>query len=259
MLHVVTSANRHLYGPQLREMHRQRYEVFVLGQGWDLRVVDGGEYDQGDDERAVYLLALGPAGECRGSIRLRPADDFSYVIDCMPEWIDGDAQALRRDPALWEMARWMNPSGLHAGREIRIGVVEYLLSRGVTQVISTADVEKADYAVRTGWRVRRLGPPRRYPEGGVAVATLLPISAQEVELLRARFRRRDPFLIEVSADAPWSDLPLPDLEREFRSAATIASSNAEMNRIADARLRGAGESEFYSLPWLTGPFRSWSR
>lgn len=237
MLHVVTSANRHLYGPQLQEMHRQRYEVFVLKQGWNLQICDGGEYDQGDDERAVYLIALGPAGECRASIRLRPADDFSYVIDHMPEWIDGDAEALRRDPALWEIARWINPRGLRTGQEFRIGVLEYLHSRGVTQAISCSDVEKTEHVVRTGWPLRHLGPPRRYPEGGVAVATSLPVSAEAVEHLRARFRRRDPFLVEVSAEAPWSDLPLPEWEREFRIAASSASGNAELNRIADARLR----------------------
>jgi N-acyl-L-homoserine lactone synthetase len=237
MLHVITGANQHLYETQLREMHRQRYELFVLRQGWNLQVCDGGEYDEGDDERAVYLLALDPTGECRSSIRIRPADDFSYMIDRMPEWIDGDAQALRSDPALWEMARWINRSGWREGQEIRIGLVEYLHSRGATQAISCADVKVADYAVRTGWRLRYLGTPRRYPEGGVAVATSQPVSLEEVEHLRALFGRRDMFLIEVPADAPWADLPLPVIEREFRAAADTASSTAELNAIADTRLR----------------------
>lgn len=166
MLHVVTGVNRHLYQAQLRQMHRQRYEFFVLGQGWNLRVRDGGEYDEGDDERAVYLLALNPTGKCRSSIRIRPADDFSYLIDHMPEWVEGDAQELRTDPALWEIARWINRDGWDTGQEVRIGMIEYLLSRNVTQAISCPDVAMADYAVRTGWRVKRLGPPRCYPEGG---------------------------------------------------------------------------------------------
>jgi N-acyl-L-homoserine lactone synthetase len=237
MLHVVTGANRHLYESQLLEMHRQRYELFVLGRGWNLHVIDGGEYDEGDDERAVYLLALGPAGECRSSIRIRPAADFSYVIDRMPEWIDGDAQVLRSDPALWEIARWINQGGWPTGQEIRIGLVEYLLSRGVKQAISCPDVEIAHYAFRTGWRLRHLGAPRRYPEGGVAVATAQPVSPEEVEHLRERFSRRDMFLIEVPADAPWADLPLPEIEREFQASAGTASSMAELNALADARLR----------------------
>jgi N-acyl-L-homoserine lactone synthetase len=237
MLHVVTGTNRHLYEGQLREMHRQRYEVFVLGRGWNLQVRDGGEFDEGDDERAVYLLSLDATGSCRSSIRVRPADDFSYMIDHMPEWIDGDAQALRSDPGLWEIARWINRSGWKEGQEIRIGVVEYLHSRGATHAISCADLKIADYAVRTGWRLEYLGAPRRYPEGGVAVATSQPVSSEEVEHLRARFGRRDMFLIELPADGPWVDLPLLEIEQEFQAAAATASSIVDLNAIADLRLR----------------------
>ncbi|HEU0298595.1 MAG TPA: acyl-homoserine-lactone synthase [Longimicrobium sp.] len=238
MLHVVTGANQHLYGAQLQEMLRQRKAEFVGRQGWELQVFDGLEKDDGDDERAVYLLALNATGECRSSIRIRPADDFSYMIDRMPEFIDGDAQALRNDPALWEIARWINHGGWKTGQEIRIGLIEYLHSRGVTQAISCADVEKADYAIRTGWRLRYLGQPRRYAVGGrLAVAVSLTVSAEEVEQLRARFGRRDMVLIEVPADAPWAGLPLPVIEREFRVAADTASSTAELHEIADTRLR----------------------
>jgi N-acyl-L-homoserine lactone synthetase len=237
MLHVITGANRHLYKAQLQEMHRQRYEVFVLGRGWNLQVRDGGEFDEGDDERAVYLLALDSTGSCRSSVRLRPADDFSYMIDRMPAWIDGDAQALRSDPGLWEIARWINQSGWSEGQEIRIGLVECLHSRGATHAISCADLKIAEYAIRTGWRLSYLGAPRRYPEGGLAVATSQPVSAEEVEQLRTRFGRRDMFLIEIPPDAPWAELSLSVIEREFRAAAGAASSPAELNAIADTRLR----------------------
>src|SRR3712207_1050182 len=133
MLHVVTSANRHLYRRQLADMHRQRYELFVKGKGWNLPVRDGGEYDEGDDERAVYLLAIDETGYCDCSIRVRPADDWSYLLDSMPEWVAVDPQAVRAAPGLWEMARWIKQGedpGL--GAEMRIGLVEYLLSRGAT-------------------------------------------------------------------------------------------------------------------------------
>jgi N-acyl-L-homoserine lactone synthetase len=237
MLHVVTGANRHLYGTQLTQMHRQRYELFVLRRGWNLPVRDGGEYDEGDDERAVYLLALDRAGDCRGSMRLRPADDFSYLIDRMPEWVDGDPQALRQDPNLWEIARWINQGGRRTGQEIRIGMVEYLLSRGAVQGISCPDEEMARYALDTGWRLRFLGSPRRYPEGGVAVAITQPVSAAEVEYLRAYFGRRDPVLMEISPDAPWAHLPLPQIEQAFRACARVTSSGAALHAAADARLR----------------------
>jgi N-acyl-L-homoserine lactone synthetase len=58
MIHIVTSENRHLYGPQLWAMHEQRREQCVEKNGWiDLVVLDGGEVDDYDDSRAIYLLA----------------------------------------------------------------------------------------------------------------------------------------------------------------------------------------------------------
>jgi acyl-homoserine lactone synthase len=242
MLHVVTHVNRHLYGKQLEEMHRRRYELFVLQRGWNLPVRDGGEYDEGDDDRAVYLIALNGAGECRASIRVRPADDFSYLIDHMPAWVEGDAQSLRRDPDLWEMARWINENGRSTGQEIRIGLLEYLLSRGASQAISCPDVDKAEYALSTGWRVEFLGQPRHYPEGGQAVATSLRVSVDAIRDARTLYGRRDFFLIEIPAEAPWARLPLQVIDRTFRTAARTAASAAELNVSADARLRAMESS-----------------
>ncbi len=131
MIHICTHQNRSLYREQLSTMHAHRYELFVRTKGWNLTVRDGGEYDEGDDARAVYLLCLDEAGACYGSIRLRPADDFSMVLDKMPHHVAGDVNALRAAPGVWEMARWVNIGGdASAGQEMRIGVIEYLLGQG---------------------------------------------------------------------------------------------------------------------------------
>jgi N-acyl-L-homoserine lactone synthetase len=238
MLHVCTHRNRALYARQLDQMHRQRNELFVVTRGWNLQVRDGGEYDEGDDERAVYLLALDEAGGCFSSIRVRPADDFSMVIDNMPHHVAGDARALRADPGLWEMARWINVGGdPAAGQEIRIGLVEYLLARGANQCLALPDVDMMAYALRIGWRVQALGGPLPYPEGGTAIAVSLPITAEEVEHLRALTGRRDRFLIEIDPDAPWSRLPLVEIETAYAEAARAADNDLDLARRADALLR----------------------
>ena len=238
MLHICTDQNRHLYKRQLVEMHRQRYELFVRTKGWNLTVRDGGEYDEGDDERAIYLLSLDEAGSCFGSIRVRPADDFSMVIDRMPHHIAGDAQALRKDPGLWEMARWINIGGdPAAGVETRIGLIEYLLGRGATQCLALPDVAMMTYAIRTGWRVRALGGPQPYPEGGVAVAVSLPITADEVAYLRDLNGRKDCFLMEIDADAPWAGMALSVIEAVFAEVAATLTDPADVARRADEILR----------------------
>jgi len=238
MLHICTHENRDLYQAQLKLMHRQRNELFVKGKGWALPVRDGGEYDDGDDDRAVYLLSIDEGGSCFGSIRVRPADDFSMVIDRMPHHVAGDAGALRDDPGLWEMARWINIGGdPSSGQEVRIGLIEYLLRRGATQCLALPDVSMMAYGIRTGWRLRALGAPLPYPEGGVAVAVSLPITREEVAYLRDLTERRDLFLMEIDATAPWAQLPLPVIEAAFKAAAVATADGAELAAIADQHLR----------------------
>lgn len=237
MLHVVTAANRGLYRRQLQEMHQQRLELFVKSKGWRLQTRDGGEYDEGDDDQAVYLLAIDETAYCHSSIRVRPAHDFSYLIDNMPEWLAVEPKELRADPGLWEMARWVSQGeDRSTGQELRIGLVEWLLARGATQCVACGDLDVTAYAIRTGWRFNFLGVPRRYPEGGVAVATSLPITAEEVEHIRTLYDRRDPFLIEVPAEAPWAGLPLPVIEASYRDSARDGASNSELAEAADVLL-----------------------
>lgn len=238
MLHICSNQNRRLYHEQLRAMHRQRYELFVKTKGWNLAVRDGGEYDDGDDERAVYLLSIDETGACDGSIRVRPADDFSMVVDRMPHHVAGDAGALRADPGLWEMARWVNIGGdPSAGQEMRIGLIECLLRRGATQCLALPDVSMMGYAIRTGWRLRALGGPLPYPEGGIAVAVSLPITQEEVDYLRDLTGRRDAFLMEIDASASWAGLPLPVIEAAFKQAAEAGAGEPDLPAAADELLR----------------------
>ena len=238
MLHICTNNNRDLYQHQLMDMHRQRYELFVKTKGWNLNVRDGGEYDEGDDERAVYLLSINEVGSLFGSIRVRPADDFSMVIDRMPHHVLGDANALRADPGLWEMARWVNIGGdPSAGQEMRVGLVEYLLRRGASQCLALPDLNMVAYAIRTGWRVRALGAPLAYPEGGIAVAVSLPITGEEVDYLRGLTGLRGAVLMEVDPAAPWADLPLATIEAAYAAAAAASLDSNEVAMLADNWLR----------------------
>ena len=100
MIHIVTHANRDLYADELLQAHRQRREAFVEQRGWPLSVrEDGGEYDEGDDERAIYFLAIDKAGQVEASMRARPTDDFCVVADVFPHFLaDGPASAKAPHP-----------------------------------------------------------------------------------------------------------------------------------------------------------------
>ncbi len=80
MIHVVTSQNRHLYGPQLWAMHEQRREQCVEKNGWiDLVVLEGGEVDDYDDAQAIYLLGFDDAMRLEVGLRLHPTDEALHA------------------------------------------------------------------------------------------------------------------------------------------------------------------------------------
>jgi hypothetical protein len=82
MIHIITSENRHLYGPQLWAMHEERRRQCVEKNGWvDLVVLDGGEIDDYDDHRAIYLLGFDDDMELEVGLRLRPTDDRCMLAD----------------------------------------------------------------------------------------------------------------------------------------------------------------------------------
>jgi hypothetical protein len=73
--------------------------------------------------------------------------------------------------------------------EIRIALIEYLLSRGANQCLALPDPTMMANAIGTGWRLRALGGPLPYPEGdvgakrakfrlGLAAQGLFPVDEQ---------------------------------------------------------------------------------
>jgi len=152
--------------------------------------------------------------------------------------VSGRSDDLHVDPGLWEMARWISIGADPAvAQEMRIAVIEYLLGRGATQCLAIADIEVMAYAVRTGWRLRVLGPPKPYPEGGVAIALSLPIHREEVSYLRDLTDRHDVFMMEIDPGAPWAGLSLPLIQSAFEAAAPRAWDAEEMTALADQELR----------------------
>jgi len=243
MIHVVTSANRRLYRHQLTEMHRQRAEIFVAGKRWSLQVREGGEYDQGDDDRAIYFMALDEGGRVYAHIRLRPADDFSMLFDALPHFMSADPQAYRRRGSIWEMARYVAigeglPEGeaTRASAEIKIALLETAFARGAAEVVGACDTGLYGHITTHGWRFKPLGLPRSYPEGGAAIAFTLPVTLEEIVHARTVNRRFDPLQFELAADAPWAELPLPIIEEEYRRAAEGAAAEDPFQDAAEAAL-----------------------
>ena len=105
MIHIITSENRHLYGPQLWAMHEERRRQCVEKNGWvDLVVLDGGEVDDYDDHRAMYLLGFDDDMQLEVGLRLRPTEDRCMLADKFAHLI-APGETPKKGPDVWEATR----------------------------------------------------------------------------------------------------------------------------------------------------------
>jgi acyl-homoserine lactone synthase len=218
MIHVVTAANRAHYAPQLLQMHRQRKKVFIDRCGWKaLKVAeDGGEYDEGDDDRAIYFLALTSRGDVERAMRLRPTDDWSMLGNLFPQFVGPD-EAPVTDADVWEMARYYATGNSREeenfGRrgEFGLALLEKAVQCGIKRVLLLSDLALVGSVMRSGWQMRIIGLPGAYDEGE-CVAAEIECSPEAVETLKERLNIRGTSLLEFSDDHPLAELGPLDAE-----------------------------------------------
>jgi N-acyl-L-homoserine lactone synthetase len=238
MIHVVTAANRHLYAEALEEMHRLRRIHFVEERGWSAKSVrDGGEYDQYDDDKMVYLLSLEDDGRVSCSMRMRPADTGSVLTDVFPHLVAADEPSLNR-PDIWEISRYFAAShcrgraGARRRAEIRLASLEVARQRGVNRLIGMIDLEMLPPMLNgSGWQVRTLGLPAPYDEG-IAQAIEVAVSHAAVEEMIETQGLEPAVSLELDPSrAP--QLPPQEIEALLR----LAHSGADRSRIIVALVR----------------------
>jgi acyl-homoserine lactone synthase len=183
MIHIVTSANRHLYGRELEEMHRLRWLFFIEQRRWSeleaIQETRGLERDEYDDERAVYLLALGDEGEVQGSMRLRPTADKALITDKFPCLIGPETEA-HFGADVWEITRLMrSPAYRGSDGELRLQInyaaCEFAISHGIQRYVCVVDtfLLPAMRALNRD-KHRVLGLPHAYAEGEMIAVELKP-------------------------------------------------------------------------------------
>lgn len=176
MIHIVTAANRHLYQPQLAAMHRLRTVHFVQERNWNLTVrEDGGEYDQYDDLRTIYGLAIGQCGQVLAGVRLRPTDDICMLTDDLPQLVAQTPESLT-GPDVWELTRLFTTREAREQRknggpdlklDLLVAALEYANANGVYRVLCSFTMR--DYAAFNagGYNIRLTGLPCETPDAGL--------------------------------------------------------------------------------------------
>ena len=187
MIHVVSAGNRRLYTRQLWEMFQVRKRHYIDERGWtELWSFGGVELDDSDDERAVYLMTLGPAEELQGFVRIRPTDDHSILVDKFPYLVDPGLSPLK-GPETWEGARiWVDATAgdPHVGmHRLLAGAAEHILRVGGSRLLAFLDVHNFPHLSDGALDFRMTGPPAPY-RYGVIVGVQHEVSEEAVGRMR---------------------------------------------------------------------------
>jgi acyl homoserine lactone synthase len=191
MMQLVTASSYGEFASEIAEMHRLRFRVFRERLDWNVRVSGDMEVDEFDALHPAYLLQRSCDGRLQGCVRLLPSVGPTMLRNTFPVLLDGSTAPSSDN--IWESSRFAvdahfdtkaTQSGIAKSTfELFAGMIEFGLSRRLTDIVTVTDVRMERLLRRAGWPLRRLGKPRKL-EATVAVAGYLEISQQILKRLR---------------------------------------------------------------------------
>lgn len=191
MIQLITQPSYGEFSNTLIEMHRLRHRVFKLRMEWDVQASGDMEIDEFDALHPAYLTQLADNGQVQGSVRLLPTLGPTMLRDTFPALLEG--QPAPSTPLIWESSRFAidvaasTPKGDHgisrAAYELFAGMVEFGLSRQLTDIVTVTDVRMERILRRSGWPLRRIGNTSTIGNSQ-AVAGYLAISTDILANLR---------------------------------------------------------------------------
>lgn len=201
MMQLITHGSYGEFVDDLAEMHRLRYRVFKERLGWDVQVSGGIEIDEFDALHPAYLLQRSPDDRVQGCVRLLPSAGPTMLRDAFPALLDG--RSAPASPEIWESSRFAldvvpNPvktaGGLaRATYELFAGMIEFGLSRRLTDIVTVTDVRMERILRRAGWPLVRIGEPRTLGTT-LAVAGYLKVSVDGLARVRSSGDLKGPVL-----------------------------------------------------------------
>lgn len=242
LVHVISAANRALYGRLLTAMFRQRHDVFVVRKQWKLASANGLERDEFDDmDRIVYAVIVDSHGEIVGSQRFLPGDGPTMSAGPLANFWDRPAPA---GPRAWEVsrsiiaARWDSPDFAEASAALGLSEFEWGLSQGVERVFGVGDARFVGSMVQLGWDVELHGLPTDYPEGGQGVALSWRIDVDTLAKSRESYGYHRAYLYQSPPAVTQREIDAEEFE--FLDLVSDLSADPVLRARARAALAAAG-------------------
>jgi acyl-homoserine lactone synthase len=189
MMHVITSANRHLYERELLAHFRTRHEIYVVERKWrDLARPDGLERDQFDNQDATYILAI-DNGQIVGGSRLVPTTCPHLLSEVFPHL--ASVRGLPRAVDIYEWTRMFVVKSRREGRTmggktrgaVICGVLEHCLENGITGLTAVVEMFWLPLFHSMGWNLIPLGLPELI-SGEWSIAVKMSINEATLESAR---------------------------------------------------------------------------
>lgn len=201
MMQLITNDSYGTCLDELAAMHRLRYRVFKKRLDWDIQASGDMEVDDFDALGPCYLLQRSADSTVTGCVRLLPTTGPTMLRDTFAALLDGGAAPA--SPLIWESSRFgldpdhtspMASQGIaKATYELFAGMIEFGLSRGLTDIVTVTDVRMERILRRASWPLRRLGQPKAFGRS-LAVAGYLAVSADSLGRVRAAGQLKGPAL-----------------------------------------------------------------
>lgn len=185
MMQLITANYYGHFIDEIAEIHRLRQRVFNERLGWDVEVSGDMEIDEFDALHPAYLLQRGGNGRIQGW--LLPSTGPTMLRDTFPVLLDG--ASAPSSSTIWESSRFALdvdtdvPKAAHglasATYELFAGMIEFGLSRRLTDIVTVTDVRMERILHRAGWPLQRIGNSRKLGNT-LAVAGYLDVSTESL-------------------------------------------------------------------------------
>jgi N-acyl-L-homoserine lactone synthetase len=191
MIHLIVPDHYGSFSEEIAEMHRLRYRVFKERLDWDVEVSGGMEIDDFDTLHPAYLIQRASDSVVQGCVRLLPSTGPTMLRETFPALLDGSLAPS--SPLIWESSRFALDMGNDLRNETRglagatyelfAAMIEFGLSRQLTDIVTVTDARMERILRRAGWALRRIGVPHKLGNT-LAVAGYLEISGETLAKVR---------------------------------------------------------------------------
>ncbi|MFB6417791.1 acyl-homoserine-lactone synthase [Bradyrhizobium tunisiense] len=208
MMQVITPEFYGAFTEELSEMHRLRYRVFKERLDWDVQTSGDMEVDEFDALCPVYLIQRATDYRIQGCVRLLPSTGSIMLREAFPVLLDG--HPFEPTQSVWESSRFALDVDLDTGSAVKglsgatyelfAGMIEFGLSRRLTEIITVTDARMERILRRANWPLRRAGHPRTLGNT-LAVAGYLEVSMDCLVRVRNSGQLQSPVLWEPALKA----------------------------------------------------------